>query len=199
MNKLSRSDLYSLEQYAEVRSEFRAQVMQHKKNRRVPLGDIAALYFEDRLTMQYQVQEMLRAERIFEAELIQEELDAYNPLIPDGSNLKATFMIEVADEDERRRMLASLKGIENEVWIRVDGFQPVFAVADEDLDRESEEKTSSVHFMRFEFTPDMLAAVRAGADLGAGVSHKDYTQQLEPLPKNIRASLCRDFEESDRA
>ncbi len=194
MEKLIRSDLYSLEQYAAARPEFRSQVIAHKKNRRVPLGNIAALYFEDRLTMQYQIQEMLRAERIFEADGIQEELDAYNPLIPDGSNLKATFMIEVADEDERRAVLARLKGIEDEVWLRVDGFEPVFAVADEDLDRENEEKTSSVHFLRFEFTPEMIAAAHRGAALGAGISHAGYTQQLEPLPENIRAALVQDFQ-----
>jgi hypothetical protein len=194
MEKLTRRDLYSLEQYATARPEFRSQVIAHKKNRRVPLGNIAALYFEDRLTMQYQVQEMLRAERIFEPEGIQEELDAYNPLIPDGSNLKATFMIEVADENERREVLAKLKGIEDEVWLRVDGFEPVFAVADEDLDRENEEKTSSVHFLRFEFTPEMIAAARRGAALGAGISHAKYTQQLEPLPENVRAALVQDFE-----
>jgi hypothetical protein len=194
MEKLTRRDLYSLEQYATARPEFRSQVIAHKKSRRVPLGNIAALYFEDRLTMQYQVQEMLRAERIFEPEGIQEELDAYNPLIPDGSNLKATFMIEVADENERREVLAKLKGIEDEVWLRVDGFEPVFAVADEDLDRENEEKTSSVHFLRFEFTPEMIAAARRGAALGAGISHAKYTQQLEPLPENVRAALVQDFE-----
>lgn len=194
MDKLTRSDLYSLEQYAVARPEFRARVMTHKKDRRIPLGDIAALYFEDRLTMQYQIQEMLRAERIFEAEGIQEELDAYNPLIPDGRNLKATFMIEVADEQERRLVLARLKGIENEVWIRVDAFEPVFAIADEDLDRENEEKTSSVHFLRFELTDDMAAAFAAGAALGVGISHVDYTYQLEPVPENIRISLAGDLD-----
>jgi hypothetical protein len=193
MEKLTRSDLYSLEQYSEARPEFRARVMAHKKHRRVPLGGIAALYFEDRLTMQYQIQEMLRAERIFEAEGIQEELDAYNPLIPDGGNLKATFMIEVADEDERRKVLARLRGIEDEVWLRVDGFDPVFAVADEDLERENADKTSSVHFLRFEFTPEMIAAARNGAAMGAGIAHRDCTQQLEPLPENIRAALLQDF------
>jgi hypothetical protein len=194
MDKLTRSDLYSLEQYAVARPDFRARVMAHKKNRRVPLGDMAALYFEDRLTMQYQIQEMLRAERIFEAEGIQEELDAYNPLIPDGRNLKATFMVEVADEEERRLVLARLKGIENEVWIRVDGFEPVFAVADEDLDRESEDKTSSVHFLRFELTDDMSAACARGAALGVGISHVDYTRQLEPVPEHIRVSLVADLD-----
>jgi hypothetical protein len=194
MEKLTRSDLYSLEQYAEARPEFRARVIAHKKNRRIPLGDIAALYFEDRLTMQYQIQEMLRIERIFEAAGIQEELDAYNPLIPDGGNLKATFMVEVADEAERRKLLANLKGIEDEVWLRVDGFDPVFAVADEDLERENADKTSSVHFMRFEFTPEMIAAARNGAAMGAGITHGAYTRQLEPLPDNIRASLVQDFD-----
>ena len=194
MDKLTRDDLYSLEQYAEARPEFRSQVMAHKKNRRVPLGAYAALYFEDRLTMHYQVQEMLRAERIFESEGIQEELDAYNPLIPDGTNLKATFMIEVSDEDERRALLAMLKGIEDEVWIRIDGFSPVFAIADEDLQRSNEDKTSSVHFLRFELTPAMIEAARQGAMIGAGISHKDYTQQLEPLPANIRESLLGDLD-----
>ncbi|MEA2079908.1 MAG: DUF3501 family protein, partial [Pseudomonadota bacterium] len=174
--------------------EFRAQVMARKKNRRVPLGPIAALYFEDRLTMHYQVQEMLRAERIFEAEGVQQELDAYNPLIPDGSNLKATFMIEVVDEEERRRILSRLKGIEKETWVRVEGFEPVFAIADEDLERENEQQTSTVHFMRFELTREMVASAKKGAALGIGISHSDYTQQFEPLPDNIRASLLGDLD-----
>ena len=194
MEKLSRSDLFSLEQYSEARSEFRVQVMAHKKNRRVPLGEMVALYFEDRLTMHYQVQEMLRAERIFEAEGIQEELDAYNPLIPDGGNLKATFMIEIPDEDERRKALVELKGIEDDTWVRIDGFEPVFAISDEDMERENAEKTSAVHFMRFELTPNMVAAARAGAALGIGISHRNYTRQLEPLPVNIRGSLVCDLE-----
>ena len=194
MNKLTRADLYSLEQYAQVRSEFRTQVLEHKKNRRVPLGPIAALYFEDRLTMQYQIQEMLRAERIFEPEGIQEELDAYNPLIPDGDNWKATFMIEVPDESERREKLVELRGIENDVWVRIDGFEPVFAISDEDLERENAEKTSSVHFMRFQLTPAMVEAARNGAPLGVGITHSAYTQQLEPLPGNIRLSLIGDLD-----
>lgn len=194
MDKLTRGDLYPLEQYAEVRSAFRAQVIEHKKNRRVPLGPIAALYFEDRLTMHYQIQEMLRAERIFEPQGIQEELDAYNPLIPDGSNLKATFMIEVPDEYERRDKLVELRGIENDVWVRIDGFEPVFAIADEDLERENAEKTSSVHFLRFELTPAMVEAARNGAAMGVGITHNAYTQQLEPLPENIRVSLLGDLD-----
>ena len=194
MQKLSRSDLYSLEEYAILRTEFRQQVMAHKKNRRVPLGNIAALYFEDRLTMQYQVQEMLRIERIFESEGIQEELDAYNPLIPDGKNLKATFMVEVTDEDERRHKLAELKGVEDEVWFRVEGFDPIFAIADEDMERENAEKTSSVHFMRFELTAEMVDAAKQGAALGVGISHAAYTVQLEPLPENTRIALVADFD-----
>ena len=194
MDKLTRGDLYPLEQYAEVRSAFRAQVMEHKKNRRVPLGPIAALYFEDRLTMHYQIQEMLRAERIFEPQGIKDELDAYNPLIPDGSNWKATFMIEVPDEYERRDKLVELRGIENEVWVRIDGFEPVFAIADEDLERENAEKTSSVHFLRFELTPAMVEAARNGAAMGVGITHSAYTQQLEPLPDNIRVSLLGDLD-----
>jgi hypothetical protein len=193
MQKLTRDDLYSLEKYAEVRNDFRAKVIAHKKDRRVPLGSITALYFEDRLTMQYQVQEMLRIERIFEIAGIEEELAAYNPLIPDGSNLKATFMIEVADESERRETLAVLIGIENQVWVRVEGFDPVFAIADEDMERDTEEKTSAVHFMRFEFSQEMVAAAKKGAAMGAGISHERYTQQLEPLPDNMRAALSADF------
>ncbi len=194
MQKLTRDDLYSLEQYAELRDEFRRKVMAHKKSRRVPLGPIATLYFEDRLTIQYQIQEMLRIERIFEAEGIQEELDTYNPLIPDGSNWKATFMIEVPDEEERRRTLARLIGIEDKLWVRVEGFEPVFAIADEDLERETEEKTSSVHFMRFELTPEMVEAVRKGAAIAAGVGHEHYSYQLDPLPENVRASLAADLD-----
>ncbi|MGA7979634.1 MAG: DUF3501 family protein, partial [Chromatiaceae bacterium] len=150
MQHLTRDDLHSLEKYAELRSEFRNRVMAHKKTRQVALGPHITLYFEDRLTMQYQVQEMLRAERIFEAAGIQEELDAYNPLIPDGSNWKATFMVEYEDADERREALSRLIGIEDRVWVRVAGFDKVGAIADEDLEREDETKTSSVHFLRFE-------------------------------------------------
>ena len=194
MQPLTRDDLYSLEQYAERRGEFRARVLEHKKNRRLDLGTNAALYFEDRLTMQYQVQEMLRIEKIFEADGILEELAAYNPLIPDGTNWKATFMIEVADEDERRLVLARLKGIENEIWIRVDGFEPVFAVADEDLDRENEEKTSSVHFLRFELTAEMCNAAKEGAKVSAGIDHPAYQYTVDPLPENFRDSLVADLD-----
>jgi hypothetical protein len=191
--KLTRDDLFNLERYAETRADFRAQVMAHKKHRQVHLGDMATLYFEDRLTMQYQIQEMLRVERIFESAGIQEELDAYNPLIPDGSNWKATFMIEVPDEDERRKVLARLIGIEDQVWMRVEGFEPVFAIADEDMERDTADKTSSVHFLRFELTPEMVAAVKAGVAIAAGIAHEGYTTQLDPLPAGVRDSLAADL------
>ncbi len=193
MKKIQRSDLFSLEEYAEHRAAFRTRVIEHKKNRRVPLGQFTALYFEDRLTMQYQIQEMLRIERIFEAAAIQEELNAYNPLIPDNNNWQATFMIEVTDENERRKLLTELVGIEDQVWMRVDGFEPVFAIADEDMDRSDEDKTSAVHFMRFPLSTEMVAAIKDNASVGAGISHQNYTQQLEPLPENIRLALALDF------
>jgi len=193
MNKLDREKLFSLEKYAEVRPEFRARVMAHKKNRRLPIGPNAALYFEDALTMQYQIQEMLRIERIFEAAGIQEELDAYNPLIPDGSNWKATFMLEYPDEEERRVQLEKLIGIERHVWAQVADFARVTPVADEDLEREDEHKTSSVHFMRFELTPEMAAAVKNGATVSMGIDHPAYTYAVEPIPQNIRNSLAGDL------
>jgi hypothetical protein len=193
MGKLKREDLWSLEEYAQKRPQFRAEVMAHKKDRQVRLGEHATLYFEDETTMRYQIQEMLRAERIFEAEGIQEELDAYNPLIPDGSNWKATFMVEYDDIDERKQALAKLIGIEEKVWICVDGFEKVYPIADEDLERETEEKTSSVHFMRFELTAPMVAAVKEGAAIGAGIDHSAYQATLDPLPENIRGSLAQDL------
>ena len=193
MNKLSREDLYSLEEYAQRRVEFRAEVMAHKKNRKLTLGGNASLYFEDALTMRYQVQEMLRIERIFEAEGIQEELDAYNPLIPDGSNWKATFMMEYPDPEERRVKLAGLIGIEDKVWVQVADFDRVYAIADEDLERTDAEKTSSVHFLRFELTPEMVRAVKAGAAVSAGIEHSNYSHAAEPIPANIRDALAADL------
>lgn len=194
MNKLTRDDLYSLEEYAKTRSEFRARVMQHKKNRIVTVGPHATLYFEDRLTMHYQVQEMLRAERVFEPQGIEEELAAYNPLIPDGGNLKATFMLEYDDADERRKALAELIGIEDRVWIKINDYEKVWAIADEDMERESGDKTSSVHFLRFEFTPEMIAAAKAGAPLSAGIDHAHYAHQAVLLPHNVRDALVADFD-----
>ena len=193
MNKLKRDDLFSLEKYAEVRPEFRARVMAHKKNRQLPVGPNATLYFEDSLTMQYQIQEMLRAERIFEAAGIQEELDAYNPLIPDGNNWKVTFMVEYPDEDERRVQLRKLVGIERQVWAQVADFARITPIADEDLERETEDKTSSVHFLRFELTPEMATAVRQGAPISVGIDHPAYTYTVEPVPQNVRDSLAEDL------
>jgi hypothetical protein len=193
MQKLTRDDLFSLEQYAETRSEFRKKVLAHKRDRRLALGTNAALYFEDRLTMQYQVQEMLRIERIFEAAGINEELEAYNPLIPDGSNWKATFMVEFAEVEQRRAMLARLKGIEDRVYVQVADFDRVFAIADEDLERADEEKTSAVHFLRFEFPAEQVAALRAGAAFVAGIDHDNYRVEVSPVPDAIRQSLVRDF------
>ena len=193
MKKLTHSDLYTLEKYTEIRPEFRERVLAHKKNRQVAIGPNATLYFEDRLTMQYQIQEMLRIERIFEPEGIGDELEAYNPLIPDGSNWKATFMIEFPDVDERRKALAYLKGIENKVWVRVAGFDSVRPIADEDLERENDEKTSAVHFLRFDLTPGMVSAVKQGAAIAMGIDHPGYTHQVDPIPAFIRDSLAQDL------
>ena len=192
--KLTRNDLMSLEDYAVARPEFRARVLAHKKDRKVALGPNATLYFEDRLTLQYQIQEMLRIEKVFEADGIQDELDAYNPLIPDGSNWKATFMLEYSDEAERRKMLARLIGIDKKVWVKVDGFDKVYPITNEDMERETQDKTSSVHFMRFELSKDMIAALKNGAGLSMGVDHPQYSFETGPLPENIRASLLEDLD-----
>jgi len=191
---LTSKDLFSLEEYSARRPAFRAQVMEHKKNRQLPIGPNATLYFEDEMTIRYQVQEMLRAERIFEAEGIKDELDAYNPLIPDGSNWKATFMIEFEDAVERQRALNRLINIEDRVWVQVEGSDKVWAIADEDLERETEDKTSAVHFLRFQLTPEMITAVKAGAALSAGIEHQNYSYQVNPVPDNIRVSLAGDLQ-----
>lgn len=193
MQKLTRGDLLTLEKYAEVRSDFRTKVMAHKKHRLIHLGNHATLYFEDRLTIQYQVQEMLRVERIFETAGIEEELDAYNPLVPDGSNWKATFMVEYADEDERRVALAKLIGIEDQLWIRVEGFDKVNPIANEDLERSTAEKTSSVHFLRFELSTEMVAVLKGGAALSMGSDHAEY--QVEVVVKQeVYDSLVADLD-----
>lgn len=193
MNKLTRDSLWTLETYAQKRADFRQQVMAHKKNRQVQLGEHVRLLFEDETTIRYQVQEMLRIEKVFEADGIQEELDAYNPLIPDGSNWKCTMMIEFPDVEQRRQELAQMVGIEHKVWLAVDGFGPVQAIANEDLERSTDEKTSSVHFMRFELTPEMIAAVRNGAAITAGVDHNYYRVDGVALPEPVRASLASDL------
>ena len=194
MQKLTRDSLMTLEAYAKGRKDFRAKVLAHKKTRTVHLGEHVTLIFEDALTIQYQVQEMLRIEKIFEEQGIQDELDAYNPLVPDGSNLKATMMVEYEDENERRAALARLKGIEDRTFIRVEGCAPVYAIADEDLDRENEEKTSSVHFLRFELTKEMVDALKYGVALSMGVDHAHYSATLDPVPAEIRASLLKDLD-----
>ena len=190
--RITRESLLGLEQYARERKAFRARVIDHKKARTVHLGEHLTLQFEDELTIRYQIQEMLRIERIFEEEGIRGELEAYGPLVPDGGNWKATMMIEYPDVDERRAMLARLKGVEERVWVRVEGFDRVFPVADEDLDRETDEKTSSVHFLRFELAEAMRKALRAGAALSMGVDHEAYRAELT-VAEPVRASLAGDL------
>ncbi len=192
MNKLQAGDLMTLEAYAKARPEMRQRVIAHKKDRTVALGEHITLLFEDDLTVRYQVQEMLRVERIFEEDGIRDELDAYNPLIPDGSNWKATLLIEYPDVEERRVMLARLKGVEDRVWVQVEAHERVSAIADEDLERENDEKTSSVHFLRFELTPLMKTALAGGARLAMGVDHGDYSVGIE-VPPESRTALLRDL------
>lgn len=191
---LTPDDLMSLEAYAKARTEFRRRVMAHKAHRRVTLGEHLTLIFEDRLTIQYQMQEMLRAERIFEEEGIRAELAAYNPLIPDGCNWKATLMLEYPEETERRTRLQELIGIEDRVWVRVGEHARVHAIADEDLEREDAEKTSSVHFLRFELDPEMVASLKDGAPLALGVDHARYVAMLDPVAPETRAALLADLD-----
>jgi len=198
MSKLTRESLHSLEKYSEIRNDFRKQVMAHKINRRLQIGDHVSLIFEDQLTMQYQVQEMLRIEKIFETKGIEEELAAYNPLIPDGSNWKATLMIEYEDVNERQQALVKLVGIEDKIWVKVGDAHKesdkVFAIADEDMERQSAEKTSAVHFLRFELNADMVKLAKDGAVISMGIDHPAYQQEINPVPENIRLSLCNDLE-----
>ena len=189
MALLTKKDLFSLEKYSDIRNEFRAKVMKHKKNRRLAFNDHAVLYFEDALTMQYQVQEMLRIEKIFEAEGIQQELDVYNTLIPDGLNWKATFMIEYTDVKERKSALAKLIGIERSIWIKVEDSEKVYAIANEDMDRETEDKTSAVHFMRFELTKNMITNIKVGLPIIFGVDHDLYKTEIIVPPKVQRALI----------
>ncbi|MFC4314695.1 DUF3501 family protein [Steroidobacter flavus] len=190
--RLARADLMSLEQYSTARKEFRAKVLEHKRNRLIPIGPNVTWAFEDRLTIQYQVQEMLRVERIFESAGIQDELDAYNPLIPDGSNWKVTFLIEFPDPDERKQRLAGLKGVEDRCWVQVEGLERSFAIADEDLERENEEKTSSVHFLRFELSAEMASRVKAGGAIKVGIDHPSYRYEVQ-LSQPQRDSLAKDL------
>jgi hypothetical protein len=183
----------TLEAYAKARKDFRAKVIAHKKPRTVHLGEHVTLIFEDALTIRYQVQEMLRVEKIFDEPGIQDELDAYNPLVPDGRNFKATMLIEYEDVDERKAALAKLKGVEDKTWIRVEGCPRIYAIADEDLERENAEKTSSVHFLRFELTKEMAESLKYGVGLAIGVDHPDYAASLDPVPAETRAALVKDL------
>lgn len=190
---ITRDSLMTLEAYAKARTAMREQVMAQKKLRRIPLGEHILLIFENELLIRYQIQEMLRVEKIFEEDGIRHELETYVPLLPTGSNFKVTMQIEYADEKQRHEMLARLKGVEDRVWVRVDGFDPVFAIADEDLERENEQKTSAVHFLRFELSAAMVAAAKGGAALSVGVDHPHYTASTGPLPEPVRASLASDL------
>ena len=194
MPALSRADLWSLEEYSEKRPTFRAQVLAHKKVRQLALGEHARLYFEDAVTIRYQIQEMLRIEKVFEAYAINEELEAYNPLIPDGHNWKATFMLEYEDPDERARQLAQLIGIEEKVWLQVADCARIYPFADEDMARENASKTASVHFLRFELTPTMITAVHQGAAISAGIEHAAYRVNVMAIPTAVRDSLAADLQ-----
>ncbi len=191
--QLCRTDLYSLEKYAQIRKDFRQEVMAHKANRRLAIGPNVMLYFENNLTMQYQIQEMLHAERIFELNGIEEELGAYNPLIPSGNNLKATMMVQFVEVDERVSALQRLKGIEDKIWLCVDGHEPVYPISDEDMERENDIKTSAVHFQRFEFNDDMIRDLKMGNHLSAGCDHKEYTVKIDPVDQWIVNALIKDF------
>ena len=194
MPQITAQSLMTLEAYAKARKDFRAQVIAHKKNRTLCLGEHVTLIFEDELTIRYQIQEMLRVERIFEEEGIREELEAYNPLVPDGNNWKATMLIEYPDVDERRTMLARLKGVEDRVWVEVSGRDRVYAIADEDMERENDEKTSAVHFLRFDLAAPAVRAMRDGGALAAGIDHPAYTVTTENVPSALRTSLLQDLQ-----
>ena len=194
MNKLKREDLYSLESYAEIRTQYRQEVIGHKKHRQLAIGPHITLYFEDRTTIQYQIQEMLRIEKIFEADAIEEELSAYNPLIPDGSNLKATMMIEYEDPNERAQRLVEMVGIEDKIWLQAANGKKIYPIADEDMDRSKEQKTAAVHFLRFELDKADVTAMQQNANLTAGVDHPAYSYTVEPVDENITRSLCQDLD-----
>lgn len=194
MNKLSRADLMSLEEYSEKRPTFRSEIMQYKKQRQLPLGDNARLYFENQKTIQYQIQEVLRVEKTFDAAGIEEELEAYNELIPDGSNLKATFMLEFPDVEQREGKTVELRGIEHKVWLQVEDCEKVYPIANEDLARDDGSRTSMVHFFRFEFTPTMIAALKNNASLHAGIAHDGYQIDGILVDQAIRDSLTADFD-----
>lgn len=193
MAKITRDSLMTLEDYAKVRKKHRIQMMEHKKNRKIPLGDHITLFFEDEKTIRYQIQEMLHVERIFQEDEIMHELETYLPLVPDGSNWKATMMIEFPDPVERATRLAEMVGIEDTAWVKIDDFSPVYAIADEDLDRENNEKTSSVHFLRFELTDEMIRALKHQGKLSMGIDHQAYHATINAVDEQCRASLLKDL------
>lgn len=194
MKKLERNDLWSLEEYAEKRRDFKSKVITHKQHRQLPIGPNATVYFEDKLTVQYQIQEMLRIERIFEAVAIEEELATYNPLIPDGSNWKATLMIEFEDEAERRVALAKMKNVEDSIWMKVDGHEKIIPFANEDIQRSNDDKTSAVHFLRFELDKDMIISLKNGASLSAGITHTAYLHVVDMVPDKVKELLLKDLD-----
>ena len=194
MKKLTRENLFSLEKYSEIRNDFRLKIMAHKKNRHLAIGPNTTLYFEDSLIMHYQIQEMLKAEKIFESSAIDDELVVYNALIPDGNNWKATFMIEFADEEERRTALKKMLGIENNLWLKIEGFSEIHPISDEDLKRSDDNKTSAVHFLRFQLDHEMIDALKGGCQLSAGINHPEYKYTVNPIPQNISESLISDLD-----
>ena len=194
MKKLTRENLFSLEKYSEIRNNFRLKIMAHKKNRHLAIGPNTTLYFEDSLIMHYQIQEMLRAEKIFESSAIDDELVVYNALIPDGNNWKATFMIEFTDEEERRAALKKMLGIENNLWLKIEGFSEIYPISDEDLERSDDNKTSAVHFLRFQLDHEMIDALKGGCQLSAGINHPEYKYTVNPIPQNISESLISDLD-----
>lgn len=194
MKKLTRENLFSLEKYSEIRNDFRLKIMAHKKNRHLAIGPNTTLYFEDSLIMRYQIQEMLRAEKIFESSAIDDELVVYNALIPDGNNWKATFMIEFTDEEERRAALKKMLGIENNLWLKIEGFNEIHPISDEDLERSDDNKTSAVHFLRFQLDHEMIDALKGGCQLSAGINHPEYKYTVNPIPQNISESLISDLD-----
>lgn len=191
--KLSREDLLSLEEYHNQRAEIRTKTMEHKKSRNLSVGPNVTLYFEDAITLKYQIQEILRAEKVFDAEGIMDELDTYNAMMPTGTNFKATMMIEYIDVAERVEALKHLIGIDKKTYVKIAGFDKVFAISNEDLERETEDKTSAVHFMRFELSEEMIAAVKAGADVSVGIDHDNYTHWVNPVPDNYRQAFVNDL------
>ena len=194
MKKLTREDLFSLEKYSEIRNDFRLKIMAHKKNRHLAIGPNTTLYFEDSLIMHYQIQEMLKAEKIFESSAIDDELVVYNALIPDGNNWKATFMIEFTDEEERRVALKKMLGIENNLWLKIEGFSEIYPISDEDLERSDDNKTSAVHFLRFQLDHEMIDGLKGGCQLSAGINHPGYKHTVNPIPQNISESLISDLD-----